>query len=171
MQPRAPLGLQAGSWAQESQRGGRIDLQAAEAAGELQRASDVAEDLLKKAHERFGALAVVTEDGSRQAEAVRGSEEAQPGVPGWHLSPGDHIPRTELHQRYGGSGQGGIAPSTRSSCVLIFSDPAAGQQHGYMDFWDGQVLNYYGEGGPLCDSRNEPRLGPLPALRRPTVQA
>lgn len=44
----------------------------------------------------------------------------------WHLEPGDLIKRTELHTRYGGSGQGGIAGSATTPNVLIFSDPRTG---------------------------------------------
>jgi hypothetical protein len=49
------------------------------------------------------------------------------------LRPGDTIRRVELHRRYGGGGQGGISPSTKTPNVFIFSDPARGEQHGYID--------------------------------------
>ncbi|MGW4379342.1 hypothetical protein [Kitasatospora sp. NPDC004531] len=65
----------------------------------------------------------------------------------WHLRPGDQIRRTELHSRYGGSGQGGISPSRRSPNVLIFTDPKAGRQHGYFDEWDEDgTFHYTGAG-------------------------
>jgi hypothetical protein len=51
----------------------------------------------------------------------------------WNLSPGETIKRTALHATYGGSGQNGIAPSRQSPNVLVFSDPASGEQHGYFD--------------------------------------
>jgi hypothetical protein len=55
--------------------------------------------------------------------------------------------RTELHARFGGRGQGGIGPSRRSPNVLIFSDPAAGEPHGYFDGWrDDGCFHYTGEG-------------------------
>jgi len=65
---------------------------------------------------------------------------------GWDLSPGDKIKRTELHARFGGRTQGGIAPSTRSPNVMIFSGPS-GVKYGYFDGWqpDG-CFHYTGEG-------------------------
>jgi hypothetical protein len=65
----------------------------------------------------------------------------------WLLRPGDRIQRTELHEQYGGRGQGGIGPSRKSPNVLLFTDPETGQRHGYFDEWttDG-IYNYYGEG-------------------------
>jgi hypothetical protein len=64
----------------------------------------------------------------------------------WTLEPGDVVKRTELHKRYGGRRQGGIAPSSESPNVLIFTDPA-GQKFGYFDGWqkDG-LFHYTGEG-------------------------
>jgi len=65
---------------------------------------------------------------------------------GWGLRPGQRIKRTELHAKYGGRRQGGIAPSTVSPNVMIFSGPA-GQKYGYFDGWqpDG-CFHYTGEG-------------------------
>ena len=64
----------------------------------------------------------------------------------WHLQLGEVIKRTVLHERYGGRGQGGIGPSAKTPNVLIFTDPAIGQTHGYDDRWDGPMLLYVGEG-------------------------
>jgi hypothetical protein len=68
----------------------------------------------------------------------------------WDLSAGDAIKRVELHNRFGGSRQGGIAPSNRSPNVLIFTDPEAGAKHGYIyDGWDPadpSLFHYTGEG-------------------------
>ena len=64
----------------------------------------------------------------------------------WELSKGETIRRKDLHRRFGGGGQGGISPSRRSPNIFIFSDPAAGEQHGYHDRWDGKVFLYIGEG-------------------------
>jgi hypothetical protein len=77
----------------------------------------------------------------------------QPGIGGygdptiWALQPGDVIERTTLQQRYGGRRQGGIGPSRSSPNVLLFSEPAAGEPHGYFDGWraDG-CFHYTGEG-------------------------
>lgn len=65
----------------------------------------------------------------------------------WALQPGEAIERTTLHDRYGGRKQGGIGPSRRSPNVLVFSDPAVGEPHGYVDGWraDG-CFHYTGEG-------------------------
>ncbi len=68
----------------------------------------------------------------------------------WELEPGDAIRRTELHDRYGGGRQGGIAPSRSTPNVLIFTDPHAGTPHGYIyDGWDSvdaTLFRYTGEG-------------------------
>lgn len=64
----------------------------------------------------------------------------------WALVPGGKIKRTELHRLFGGSGQNGISPSTRTLNVLIFSDPASGEQHGYFDRWNDGCFHYTGEG-------------------------
>lgn len=65
----------------------------------------------------------------------------------WDLFPGDTIRRKDLHARFGGRGQGGIGPSRQSPNVFIFSDPAAGEQHGYVhDGWEGSIFKYTGEG-------------------------
>jgi hypothetical protein len=65
----------------------------------------------------------------------------------WALLPGETIERKMLHDRYGGRTQGGIAPSRRSPNVMVFSEPAAGEPHGYFDGWraDG-YFHYTGEG-------------------------
>jgi hypothetical protein len=67
--------------------------------------------------------------------------------PVWDLAPGDSLLRTELHDRYGGSRQDGIAPSQVSPNILIFTDPWSGRQHGYYDEWapDG-TFHYTGRG-------------------------
>jgi len=60
--------------------------------------------------------------------------------------PGDVVKRTELHRRYGGRRQGGIAPSSQSPNILIFTGPA-GHQYGYFDGWHADGLFHYtGEG-------------------------
>ena len=65
----------------------------------------------------------------------------------WELKVGETIRRTELHERFGGRRQGGIAPSARTPNVFLFTDPASGRQHGYFDGWapDGR-FHYTGEG-------------------------
>ena len=65
----------------------------------------------------------------------------------WTLKVGDPIKRTVLHQQFGGRRQGGVSPSAQSANVFLFSDPASGEQHGYIDDWknDG-CFHYTGEG-------------------------
>jgi hypothetical protein len=64
----------------------------------------------------------------------------------WGLAPGDPIKRTTLHERFGGSGRGGMAPSASTPNVLIFTDPKVGNQHGYYDGWVADVFHYTGWG-------------------------
>ncbi len=64
----------------------------------------------------------------------------------FNLKPGDRIRRTELHDRWGGSGRGGIAPSRQVPSVFFFTNPVSGLEHGYVDHWDGEVFHYAGEG-------------------------
>jgi hypothetical protein len=68
-------------------------------------------------------------------------------VTDWDLNPGDEIERKVLQAKYGGRTQGGIGPSNKSPNVFIFSDPVAGEPHGYFDGWreDG-CFHYTGEG-------------------------
>src|ERR1700676_4205925 len=65
----------------------------------------------------------------------------------WALQPGDAIERKVLQARYGGGQQGGGGPARGSPKGLIFSEPAAGEPHGYFDGWraDG-CFHYTGEG-------------------------
>jgi hypothetical protein len=55
-----------------------------------------------------------------------------------------------LQDRYGGGRQGGIAPSRESPNVLIFTDPRAGNPHGYIydgfDPVDPTLFRHTGEG-------------------------
>lgn len=64
----------------------------------------------------------------------------------WTLAPGDQIRRKDLHEHYGGGRQGGISPSRKTPNVLIFTDRSVGEQHGYLDRWEGTTLHYTGEG-------------------------
>jgi hypothetical protein len=75
------------------------------------------------------------------------STPSAPDTPEWTLRPGQKILRKRLHERFGGRTQGGIGPSNRTPNVFIFSDPVAGEKHGYFDGWmpDG-LFHYCGEG-------------------------
>lgn len=66
---------------------------------------------------------------------------------GINLVPGEKILRRQLHEVLGGQTQSGISPSSKSPVVMIFSDPASGEQYGYFDGWheDG-LFHYSGEG-------------------------
>lgn len=65
----------------------------------------------------------------------------------WTLKPGDEIERKLLQEEHGGRTQGGIGPSNKSPNVFVFSDPVAGEQHGYFDGWrDDGCFHYTGEG-------------------------
>ena len=72
---------------------------------------------------------------------------ADPPAPLWNIAPGDQIERKVLHERFGGSRQGGIGPSRKTANVFVFSDPVAGEPHGYFDGWhtDG-CFHFTGEG-------------------------
>ncbi|MFF5809115.1 restriction endonuclease [Streptomyces sp. NPDC012746] len=65
----------------------------------------------------------------------------------WGLKPGDEVERKQLHIEFGGRTQGGIGPSAKSANVFLFTDPIAGEKHGYYDGWmpDG-CFHYTGEG-------------------------
>ncbi|WP_153461647.1 EVE domain-containing protein [Streptomyces kaniharaensis] len=77
--------------------------------------------------------------------SARGNE--MPAGDDWHLQPGEEIRRVELHDRYGGSRQGGISPSLQSKNVLLFTDASTGEQHGYEDVWiSDDHFRYTGEG-------------------------
>jgi hypothetical protein len=68
-------------------------------------------------------------------------------MPEWSLRPGETIQRKTLHIQFGGGGQGGIGPSALTPNVFVFTDPATGAQHGYVDGWqDDGCFHYTGEG-------------------------
>lgn len=62
------------------------------------------------------------------------------------LLPGESILRKDLHKYLGGSGQGGINPSNKSSSIFIFTDPREGAKHGYNDGWNNNIFEYFGQG-------------------------
>ncbi|MEU1801801.1 restriction endonuclease [Streptomyces sp. NPDC019937] len=71
----------------------------------------------------------------------------------WDLEPGDVIERKQLHAKYGGRTQGGIGPSAKSPNVMIFTDPIAGEKHGYYDGWMPDGLFHYSGEGQYGDQR------------------
>jgi hypothetical protein len=65
----------------------------------------------------------------------------------WDIAVGQVLMRRELQQRYGGAPFGGIEPSRSTPNVLLFTDPATGERHGYFDGWaDDGCFHYTGEG-------------------------
>jgi hypothetical protein len=66
----------------------------------------------------------------------------------WNVQPGDTLSRVERKDRFGGSVQAGIAHSTQTPNICIYTDPDAGSEHGYEDHWDaaGENFVYTGEG-------------------------
>jgi hypothetical protein len=83
----------------------------------------------------------------RERSPYRPRPTASDRTSSWHLLPGDTIRRVELHERYGGGRQGGISPSRQTPNVLVFSDPAVGTEHGYLDRWESDdAFLYCGEG-------------------------
>jgi hypothetical protein len=64
----------------------------------------------------------------------------------WSLEPGAQIARRELHERYGGSRQGGMTRSSSTPNLFLFTDPSVGHQHGYYDGWVGDRFHYTGMG-------------------------
>lgn len=69
------------------------------------------------------------------------------------LTPGDELPRREIHARFGGRQQGGISPSSRVPAVMFFTDPITGHRHGYYDgLGEDGMFHYVGE-GQLGDQR------------------
>jgi hypothetical protein len=66
----------------------------------------------------------------------------------WDLEPGERLRRVEVHDRFGGTRQSGVAPSRVTPNVLLFSDPSVGSAHGYDDHWsdDGTIFYYAGRG-------------------------
>lgn len=69
------------------------------------------------------------------------------------LSPGAHILRKELHDRWGGRRQGGISPSSMTPNIFIFWEPAIGETHGYYDEFRADGAFYYTGAGQFGDQK------------------
>lgn len=66
---------------------------------------------------------------------------------GWDIEPGTELRRTELHARYGGNRQSGIAPIANSRNILIFTGDGGGQYGYTYDGWHAdRTYHYTGEG-------------------------
>lgn len=59
--------------------------------------------------------------------------------------PGKRYIRKELHNKYGGNRQGGIASCSNHPYIFIFTGKS-GKQHGYKDEWHENTFYYTGEG-------------------------
>lgn len=71
----------------------------------------------------------------------------------WDVAVGAELNRAERVDRFGGGQYGGIEPSSRTSNVFVYSDPARGGAYGYdFDGWIGGEFLYTGE-GPEGDQR------------------
>ena len=67
----------------------------------------------------------------------------------WKVRIGEITTKDDVAKRYGGSTQGGIAPSRKSPNVMLYTDPSTGAKNGYQhDGWtsDGTLFTYTGEG-------------------------
>ncbi|MFI7148194.1 restriction endonuclease [Nonomuraea sp. NPDC050022] len=71
----------------------------------------------------------------------------------WALRPNQQIERKKLHEDFGGRTQGGIGPSSRTPNVFVFTDPIAGEKHGYFDGWMPDGLFHYSGEGQYGDQR------------------
>lgn len=71
----------------------------------------------------------------------------------WALKEGERLKRVDVHAEYGGRRQGGIGPSRVSNNVLLFTDPAKGRQHGYLDGWGEDGCYHYAGEGQSGDQR------------------
>ncbi|MFC9243228.1 restriction endonuclease [Streptomyces sp. NPDC057136] len=80
-------------------------------------------------------------------------DSAEPETLSWDLEPGNVIERKQLHVKFGGRTQGGIGPSARTPNVMIFTDPIAGEKHGYYDGWMSDGLFHYSGEGQAGDQR------------------
>ncbi|MFD8417395.1 restriction endonuclease [Streptomyces sp. NPDC059650] len=78
---------------------------------------------------------------------------ATPATVEWGLQPGESIERKQLHAEYGGRTQGGIGPSAKTPNVMVFTDPIAGEKHGYYDGWMPDGLFHYSGEGQYGDQR------------------
>ena len=59
---------------------------------------------------------------------------------------GDVYKRSQIHDQYGGTRQGGISTSAKFPYIFIFSSKS-GHEHGYKDQWENaDVFSYTGEG-------------------------
>ncbi len=68
-------------------------------------------------------------------------------MPNWPFVPGrSYSRRADIHEKYGGQEQGGIATPAGHNVIFAFTG-ASGSKHGYADDWqpDG-TFHYCGEG-------------------------
>lgn len=89
--------------------------------------------------ERVDNRNCLTDSGEVVADQLR-------GISNIDLETGSIYERRELHSKYGGSTQGGIAPSNDDPVVFLFTG-GTGEEHGYHDeFLSDKSVIYTGEG-------------------------
>lgn len=99
------------------------------------------------------------------------------------ITVGQHIKRAKVHDLYGGTRQGGIAPCRNTANVLLFTDPSRGHKMGYFDGWGKDGLYHYTGQGQKGDQemvrgnrailehgRNNKTLRLFEAVARSTVR-
>ncbi|MFE7116533.1 restriction endonuclease [Streptomyces sp. NPDC057654] len=69
----------------------------------------------------------------------------------WDISVGQQLKRADIHNKYGGIRQGGIAPSRSSPNIMLFTDPSRGHKVGYFDGWGEDGLYHYTGQGQIGD--------------------
>lgn len=69
----------------------------------------------------------------------------------WDIQPNAQIARRSLHDRFGGSRQGGISPSNSTPNIFLFADPEVGPEHGYVDGWKSDGHFHYTGSGQVGD--------------------
>lgn len=114
--------------------------------------NDIQTTIKSKDHANKGVIKANSSAGTARLAAYFQHSEADLSWPpvaiDWNIAPGETLLRREIHDKYGGSRQGGIGPSRVSQNVLIFTDPAKGEAFGYnYDGWhDDGTFHYTGEG-------------------------
>lgn len=88
---------------------------------------------------RFAAGIVAATKGIRMAQE-------------WDIEVGEVVRRTEMQQKYGGGGRGGMEPSAVTPNVLLFTSEATGAKHGYFfDGWNEDGTFHFTGEGPVGD--------------------
>jgi hypothetical protein len=112
-----------------------------------------------RAYASNGIVKIASEDRVRALSAHFGPATVDVTWPtslqvGWELAVGETLPRRDVHAKFGGSRQSGIAPSSTSPNVLVFTNPAKGEKFGYnFDGWHADGTFHYTGEGKVGDQR------------------